>query len=273
MKTTNILALSLSTCLLVACGGSDSLKLNSHHDKVPEKYTVSGSDSLYTNKDVFSGAKPNQATGFAFANAGGDKRMLVHGFDEFNYDTIKVGAHTIKLPDVKADNKSQHAIGIGKGKSGSPRILVTTRNFARYVRLGYYNTGEKSAGGYGVFANGKLTAVNNVPTTGKAKYRGNEVYGVYKPAGKSNVEISGHVNLDVDFGAKTVAGNIGKFIRGATPDSSIKAIDVNAKIYGNKFMQDKGAMVNGGFYGPKAEHLAGVATQGSVFVAFGAEKQ
>ncbi|MCG7657026.1 transferrin-binding protein-like solute binding protein [Wielerella bovis] len=152
-----------------------------------------------------------------------------------------------------------------------------------------------------MIAHGKLTDNADMPTTGKAEYKG---HAIYYANGTTNSpldpnKIIGTTQFNVDYGAKTVTGTIkadvdatksamrnaiientakGYNVGNVTVDvNKVKDIAVEGKISGNGFSGTKNDVeVQGRFFGPKAAEMGGVFNSKStddILGAFGAKKQ
>lgn len=152
-----------------------------------------------------------------------------------------------------------------------------------------------------MIAHGKLTDNADMPTEGKAEYKG---HAIYYAKGTTNSpldpnKIMGTTQFNVDYGAKTVTGTIkadvaatkaavdgsvrenserGFSVPNVTIDvTKVKDIELSGKITGNGFSGTKNDVeVQGRFFGPKAAEMGGVFNSKStddILGAFGAKKQ
>ena len=131
------------------------------------------------------------------------------------------------------------------------------------------------------FAQGKETVAENVPTVGKAHYKGQHILAI-EPSKEVQEEVKakygsfrGEALFDVDFANKKIAGSLElPTLEGQT---ETPYLPVSATINGNTFeksgfIDDVG--VKGKFYGENASEMAGVYQKMDKFTgAFGAKKQ
>ena len=107
-----------------------------------------------------------------------------------------------------------------------------------------------------------------------------KVIPIYSPGSRSGnrkyLDTQAAAHFDVDFGAKTIAGQLDNKVK---VDGRIKdGFTFNGNVHGNTFSakeeQDK-IYYHGGFFGPNAEELAGVLRhdEDKVNGYFGAHKQ
>lgn len=114
-----------------------------------------------------------------------------------------------------------------------------------------------------MFANGEES--KDVPATGTVSYRGDAGYGS-EHNDCTQITTS---SFNVDFGRKTLEGNIAKTNGGS--------FDLSAKINGNTFVGAKnGVKTEGRFFGPAAAELGGVFMNNTpgdkAFGSYGAKK-
>ena len=131
------------------------------------------------------------------------------------------------------------------------------------------------------FAQGKETVAENVPTVGKAHYKGQHILAI-EPSKEVQEEVKakygsfrGEALFDVDFANKKIAGSLElPTLEGQTETAYLP---ISATINGNTFekngfIDDVG--VKGKFYGENASEMAGVYQKMDKFTgAFGAKKQ
>lgn len=114
-----------------------------------------------------------------------------------------------------------------------------------------------------VFYQGLQTVPNKMPTEGKMSYAGLALYDCEKCRETQAVS-----KFDVDFGAKTVKGEISgsKYITGGK-------VALEADIKGSAFSGfANGVQTNGAFYGVDASEMSGVYKGADFIGAFGATK-
>lgn len=176
---------------------------------------------------------------------------------------------------AKASTYKQHLIVDGKNfpvawggiiSGGFTSLKNSTINGVTYKDFTvsgakYANTKFGHIDGY-VFAQGDVTPVANIPTTGIVSYK---VDGVFVANGETST--SNNHTLNVDFANKTVNGDV-------APNVTI----TNAKIEGNEFdgkavHNGKSAELEGRFYGSDASEIGGAYSSSNFSGAFGGKKQ
>ena len=131
------------------------------------------------------------------------------------------------------------------------------------------------------FAQGKETVAENVPTVGKAHYKGQHILAIeYSKEAQEEVKAKygsfrGDALFDVDFANKKITGALElPTLEGQTETAYLP---ISATINGNTF-EKRGFIddvsVKGKFYGENASEMAGVYQKMDKFTgAFGAKKQ
>lgn len=131
------------------------------------------------------------------------------------------------------------------------------------------------------FAQGKETVAENVPTVGKAHYKGQHILAIeHSQEVQEEVKAKygsfrGEALFDVDFANKKIAGSLElPTLEGQTETAYLP---VSATINGNTFEKSgfiDDVSVKGKFYGENASEMAGVYQKMDKFTgAFGAKKQ
>lgn len=253
------LSMGVSAVLLAACGssGGGSGVVVSHH--------ASGSSSLGKTTANSSSSTNSQSAGNA------QSTTPVNNPSEWGgtVSAFKVGTGTNVFTEYgKAGSLSGSSLDKlvinGKeitllDKSEDKWVKVHNSNLTSiihggydYTRFGLYETKEGKTDYMDIIAHGKLTPAADVPATGSAKYTGHALYA------DENVEwAEGTSTFNVDFGAKTIAGNVN------IPQAS-KTIGLEGKIDGNSFAGVHGGnTMQGHFFGPKAEELSGTFHKGT----------
>lgn len=161
---------------------------------------------------------------------------------------------------------STHYGTVGNSRFG---VMHDTKNNTEYV----FYTGNEN-----------ITPINDMPTTGSAKYSGYAI--AYRAAdGKTfmtyNNRTPYHVNFNIDFSNKTINGKIDKMYdytdgNNANNTSEIKNIELSATITGNTFSGTKNSVsTNGIFVGSQANEMTGLFNDSNnkISGAFGARRQ
>lgn len=151
--------------------------------------------------------------------------------------------------DLRANNMAR----VGSGNNG--RNLI--HSYYGYLKEGTNGTPH-------LFSQGNVTTA--MPQSGKANYTGNAVNVSTSADGKSHAISTSTANFSVDFGAKTLTGQI----------NSANKVELAGTIKNNGFSGTKnGITTNGYFYGNNAAELGGTYknANGTISGAYGAKKQ
>ena len=164
-------------------------------------------------------------------------------------------------------------------------------NYARYGWVYFYPPDDDRdyVGREYFFAHGQPTELagkDAMPVEGKAVYRGYALVS-YGSSPTSFAPSRYDARFNVDFGAKTLSGNLK-----ADKEDYMSSVEFKAKINGNTFSGDTayfdkssnynvGVYTEGGFYGPQAQELSGVFSGRAAGIwdfptfkgSFGASKQ
>ncbi|SUO94004.1 Slam-dependent surface lipoprotein [Suttonella ornithocola] len=230
------LTLLISTALfLTACGGGGSSDLSATSNVSNNNHSNTSETNFNNNNS--SGHKPaNLATNHAIKLSIQDAQVTqLENVDNQSVDLnqLIVDGQTIPLTYPGISAVSFISIN-GSNVSG---------NHMSYARYGTVN----SANGPYIFSQGQVTPAKEIPQTGIATYKGLSVY-----VSKEREASTGSSEFNVDFGQKTLTGNI--------HIKDITDIALNANIQGNTFKGKtvEGVETQGSFYGPKAAELSGV---------------
>ena len=113
----------------------------------------------------------------------------------------------------------------------------------------YYDT---LTGNRYFFAQGLPTAVAQIPTVGKAEYKGGAVY---KKDGAENYSELSEMTATADFDKKVIDINI------AQKGNAVPGMNFGGKITGNSFAGEvNGIKTQGGFFGENAKEMTGLYT-------------
>ena len=126
---------------------------------------------------------------------------------------------------------------------------------------------DRLTGNQYFYAQGKPTAMAQIPTVGKAEYKGGAVY---KKDGERNYSEISEMTATADFANKVIDINI------AQKANAVPGMNFGGKITGNSFAGEvNGIKTQGGFFGENAKELSGVFTNDADKSrgAFGAIKQ
>ena len=181
--------------------------------------------------------------------------------------SIDVDGHKIDLS--KPSLAPTFFYSLGNDDLNVRQIYISGKKYS-YVRFGreYWVSPTIPEGNRNtVFAVGNLTPTSGIdamPTSGKATYIGDSMFGIDLADAKFNV----------DFGRKSITG-----VLNSEKNISYPRVSLKGTISGASFSGDEnGASMRGNFYGPKAAELGGVFrvdyNDGSgTYGSFGAKKQ
>ena len=111
---------------------------------------------------------------------------------------------------------------------------------------------DRLTGNQYFYAQGKPTAIAQIPTVGKAEYKGGAVY---KKDGAENYSELSEMTATADFDKKVIDINI------AQKGNAVPAMNFGGKITGNSFAGEvNGIKTQGGFFGENAKEMTGLYT-------------
>lgn len=111
---------------------------------------------------------------------------------------------------------------------------------------------DRLTGNQYFYAQGKPTAMAQIPTVGKAEYKGGAVY---KKDGERNYSEISEMTATADFANKVIDINI------AQKANAVPAMNFGGKITGNSFAGEvNGIKTQGGFFGENAKEMTGLYT-------------
>ena len=268
MKVKHTLLLTVLSVALAACGsggGSGDSNSNSNSN------SSSPAPNNSSNKKVE--LKKDKVTGLSFT---GNNSIFFDSYErDNNIDKLNVRGKDIPLAGsdmIRNDGWLQDAKSTTSG--------ITTRMIGDNLQNARYGLVVDQMSYEGIlFAQGRETAVENIPSSGSARYEGQHLIEVDNRSNKfSNAKYilaTGKATLDVNFSDKTISG---AFEVPAEDGKGTADLPFNAQIKGNKFSNEetsrfRDVRVSGGFYGKNAEEVAGVYNNFNSFGgAFGAKK-
>ena len=272
MKVKHTLLLTVLSVALAACGsGGGSGDSNSNSNSNSSSNSSSPAPNNSSNKKVE--LKKDKVTGLSFT---GNNSIFFDSYErDNNIDKLSVRGKDIPLVGsdmIRNDGWLQDAKSTTSG--------VTTRMIGDNLQNARYGLVVDQMSHEGVlFAQGRETAVENIPSSGTARYEGQHLIEVDNKDNKfSNAKYflaTGKATLDVNFGDKTISG---AFEVPAEDGKGKADLPFNAQIKGNKFSNEdassvRSLRVSGGFYGKNAEEVAGVYNNFNRYGgAFGAKK-
>lgn len=111
---------------------------------------------------------------------------------------------------------------------------------------------DRLTGNQYFYAQGKPTAIAQIPTVGKAEYKGGAVY---KKDGERNYSEISEMTATADFANKVIDINI------AQKANAVPGMNFGGKITGNSFAGEvNGIKTQGGFFGENAKEMTGLYT-------------
>ena len=111
---------------------------------------------------------------------------------------------------------------------------------------------DRLTGNQYFYAQGKPTAIAQIPTVGKAEYKGGAVY---KKDGERNYSEISEMTATADFANKVIDINI------AQKSNAVPSMNFGGKITGNSFAGEvNGIKTQGGFFGENAKEMTGLYT-------------
>lgn len=247
-----------TTLVLTACSSSDdSVKMDpsimiqpkntdskNNPITVPQdKRVATGQYWQLSRTENGSAVEFNNMTGIALDNEDVLNKLVVDG----------------KTLDLTSVREGEFVRVSGAGLDGEVGMSVVAQN----TLFGIVHEKSKGVGRDYVFYQGLQTAPNKMPTEGKINYVGLALHDCEKCSNKRAWS-----GFTVDFGAKTVKGEIGgsKYITGGK-------VALEADIKGSTFSGiANGVQTNGAFYGANASEMSGVYKGTDFIGAFGATK-
>lgn len=272
MKVKHTLLLTVLSVALAACGsGGGSGGGSGDSNSSSNSSSNSPAPNNSSNKKVE--LKKDKVTGLSFT---GNNSIFFDSYErDNNIDKLSVRGKDIPLVGsdmIRNDGWLQDAKSTTSG--------VTTRMIGDNLQNARYGLVVDQMSHEGVlFAQGRETDVENIPSSGTARYEGQHLIEVDNKDNKfSNAKYflaTGKATLDVNFGDKTISG---AFEVPAEDGKGKADLPFNAQIKGNKFSNEdassvRSLRVSGSFYGKNAEEVAGVYNNFNRYGgAFGAKK-
>lgn len=243
-----------ASVILAACGSSGGSNTTTTTSTNTNRPTTSTTTTTTTNttaqtttggKNFFAKTSTGGKMDIAFDGGSDIYQMTVNG--------VKVNLTGAYGSTINGGKVRTYGYGIGSGSKLQGIDAIHTSSETPNVVYGIMRTSTGNA----AFFNGKETAANQIPASGKVDYAGQYV----ASAGAGNYR-QGAVQLNADFGSKKLTGSASDF-------------KFDANISGNKFESAAGAAtsVKGGFFGVNAAQIGGVFQNGDTVGAFGAQKK
>ena len=275
MKAQKVFSLTLLTFALAACGSGGGSGGGNNQPIQPVQTAQPATQTTPSTQATTAETKPVQSTETKPTITG----YYHNGFLGFasnvsnnDINTIRVWGTDIQLIDPAM--KSANGWLSDSVDNLSNRIVSDFLNHAR-VGLAIRQSDVVA------FAQGKETIAENVPTVGKAHYKGQHILTI-EHSKEVQQEIKakygsfrGEALFDVDFANKKIAGSLElPTLEGQTETAYLPvSATINGNTFENKAFIDD-VRVKGKFYGENASEMAGVYQKMDKFTgAFGAKKQ
>lgn len=285
MKAQKVFSLTLLTFALAACGSGGGSGGGNNQPIQPVQTAQPATQTTPSTQATTAETKPVQSTETKPSQPTEEKPKntitghYYNGFFGFasnvssnDINTIRVWGTDIQLIDPAM--KSANGWLSDSVDNLSNRIVS---DFLNHTRVGLAIRQSDVV----AFAQGKETIAENVPTVGKAHYKGQHILTiehskeVQQETKAKYGSFRGEALFDVDFANKKIAGSLElPTLEGQTETDYLP---ISATINGNTFeksgfIDDVG--VKGKFYGENASEMAGVYQKMDKFTgAFGAKKQ
>ncbi|WP_455483319.1 Slam-dependent surface lipoprotein [Haemophilus parahaemolyticus] len=277
---------TLAVLTLAACGSSGGSGGGSTSSNVKNTITETVANKL-PNSVSSTTAKlvGNDATSKTEKKTEPEKDKITgyryEGYDTFipwsqdgqNINVLKVWGTEITLVDPSQTQENGWLKGANSKETGlTNKVIGGNLQDARYGVV--INRDESVA-----FVQGKATDVNNIPTTGLAKYEGQHVINA-ENINAENKDVqkakfgyqTGKAVIDVNFDNKTLTGALEIPQQGQSDYLAFSA-DISGNSFSNRSFGNNDIQVDGKFYGEHADEMAGIyRTEKKFSGAFGAKK-
>lgn len=268
---------TLAVLTLAACGsGGGSTSSNAKNtitetvaNKLPN--SVSSTTAKLLGNDATSKTEKktepekDKITGYRYE---GYDTFIPWSQDSQNINVLKVWGTEITLVDPSQTQENSWLKGANSKETGlTNKVIGNNLQDARYGVV--INSDESVA-----FVQGKATDVNNIPTTGLAKYEGQHVINAEnKDVQKAKFGYqTGKAVIDVNFDNKTLTGALEIPQQGQSDYLAFSA-DISGNSFSNRSFGNNDIQVDGKFYGEHADEMAGIyRTEKKFSGAFGAKK-
>ena len=280
MKAQKVFSLTLLTFALAACGsGGGSGGGNNQPIQTAQPATQTTPSTQATTAET----KPVQSTETKPAQPTEEKPKntitghYYNGFFGFasNISSNDINAIRVWGTDIQLIDPAMKSANGWLSDSVDNRSNRIVSDFLNHARVGLAIRQSD------VFAQGKETIAENVPTVGKAHYKGQHILTI-EHSKEVQQEIKakygsfrGEALFDVDFANKKIAGSLElPTLEGQTETAYLPvSATINGNTFENKAFIDD-VSVKGKFYGENASEMAGVYQKMDKFTgAFGAKKQ
>lgn len=270
---TTLAVLTLAACGSGGGGSTSSNVKNTITETVANKLpnSVSSTTAKLVGNDATSETEKktepekDKITGYRYE---GYDTFIPWSQDSQNINVLKVWGTEITLVDPSQTQENGWLKGANSKETGlTNKVIGGNLQDARYGVV--INRDESVA-----FVQGKATDVNNIPTTGLAKYEGQHVINAEnKDVQKAKFGYqTGKAVIDVNFDNKTLTGALEIPQQGQSDYLAFSA-DISGNSFSNRSFGNNDIQVDGKFYGEHADEMAGIyRTEKKFSGAFGAKK-
>ena len=272
MKTQKVFSLTLLTLALAACGSGGGSGGGDNHPTQPVQQPATQTTQPTTPETKPVGPteeKPkNTITGHYY-----------NGFLGFasNISSNDINAIRVWGTDIQLIDPAMKSTNGWLSDSVDHRSNRIVSDFLNHARVGLAIRQSEVV----AFAQGKETVAENVPTVGKAHYKGQHILAIeHSQEVQEEVKAKygsfrGDALFDVDFANKKITGSLElPRLEGQTETAYLPvSATINGNTFENRAFIDD-VSVKGKFYGENASEMAGVYQKMDKFTgAFGAKKQ
>ena len=285
MKAQKVFSLTLLTFALAACGSGGGSGGGNNQPIQPVQTAQPATQTTPSTQATTAETKPVQSTETKPVQSTEEKPKntitghYYNGLFGFASNVSSNDINTIRVwgTDIQLIDPAMKSANGWLSDSVDNRSNRIVSDFLNHARVGLAIRQSDVV----AFAQGKETVAENVPTVGKAHYKGQHILAI-EPSKEVQEEVKakygsfrGEALFDVDFANKKIAGSLElPPLEGQTETAYLP---ISATINGNTFeksgfIDDVG--VKGKFYGENASEMAGVYQKMDKFTgAFGAKKQ
>ena len=275
MKAQKVFSLTLLTFALAACGSGGGSGGGNNQPIQPVQTAQPATQTTPSTQATTAETKPVQSTETKPTITG----YYHNGFLGFASNVSSNDINTIRVwgTDIQLIDPAMKSANGWLSDSVDNRSNRIVSDFLNHARVGLAIRQSDVV----AFAQGKETIAENVPTVGKAHYKGQHILTI-EHSKEVQQEIKakygsfrGEALFDVDFANKKIAGSLElPTLEGQTETAYLPvSATINGNTFENKAFIDD-VRVKGKFYGENASEMAGVYQKMDKFTgAFGAKKQ
>ena len=285
MKAQKVFSLTLLTFALAACGSGGGSGGGNNQPIQPVQTAQPATQTTPSTQATTAETKPVQSTETKPSQPTEEKPKntitghYYNGFFGFASNVSSNDINTIRVwgTDIQLIDPAMKSANGWLSDSVDNRSNRIVSDFLNHARVGLAIRQSDVV----AFAQGKETIAENVPTVGKAHYKGQHILTienskeVQQETKAKYGSFRGNALFDVDFANKKITGSLElPTLEGQTETAYLP---ISATINGNTFEKSgfiDDVSVKGKFYGENASEMAGVYQKMDKFTgAFGAKKQ